>query len=89
MRSALCSVALFVAIVAPAAFAKTPGVTAAKPSDVRAELMQRAIRYTAGIRDDQFHLPYREELILPGRLAAIWWKSDPKRARSWLGREHL
>ena len=84
MRSALCSVALFVAIVAPAAFAKTPGVTAAKPADPRAPWMQRALGYTSAIRGDQFHLPYREELILPGRLAAIWWKSDPKRARFWL-----
>lgn len=46
--------------------------------------MQRALGYTAAIRDDEFRLPYREQLILPGRLAALWWKSDPPRARFWL-----
>jgi hypothetical protein len=84
MRWSVCSVALLVAIVTPAAFAQAPGVTAGTPAGTRAQWMQRALGYTAAIRDDEFRLPYREQLILPGRLAAIWWKSDPKRARSWL-----
>ena len=52
--------------------------------DERAEWLLRATRYTAAIQDDQFRLPRRERLILPGRLAALWWKSNPKPARAWL-----
>jgi hypothetical protein len=52
--------------------------------DARAEWLLRATRYTAAIQDDQFRLPRRERLILPGRQAVVWWKSNPKTARAWL-----
>jgi hypothetical protein len=80
MRPArLLALCLFAALLTPPLPAQAPA-----PKDERGEWLQRALGYTAAIRDDEFRLPYREQLILPGRLAALWWKADPVRAKAWL-----